>query len=105
MYVPWISLTGLIIALIPGLPYGYYQLLRWLVCGSSCYGIILCHQKNRQSWKWAFVGLAVLFNPLLPIHLSRDVWFFADIAASIIFAISSGIFKESSSNTPLEQSR
>lgn len=95
MYLPWIAFTVLIIALIPGLPYGYYQLLRWVVCGFSCYGALLSHQRNRQSWKWVFVGLAVLFNPLLPVHLSRQIWFPLDIAASIVFAVSSKLFGES----------
>lgn len=94
MYIPWIASVSLLISVIPDLPYGYYQLLRWLVCGSSCYGALLAHEKNKQYWKWFFVCQAILFNPILPIHLERNVWLPIDIASSIIFAVSYKLFMQ-----------
>ena len=94
MYIPWIASASLLISVIQGLPYGDFQLLRWLICGSSCYGALLAHEKNKQYWKWLFVCQAVLFNPILPIHLGRSLWLPIDIASSIIFAISCKLFMQ-----------
>lgn len=94
MYVPWLASLLLLIAVMPGLPYGYYQLLSWVVCGSSCYGVFLSHKQSQLYRKWIFIGLAVLFNPILPIYLSRDMWLPIDVAASICFAVSFKLFKQ-----------
>lgn len=99
MHVPWIASAFLFISVIPGLPYGYYQLLRWLVCGSACYGALQAHEQNQQYWKCVFIGLAVIFNPILPIHLSRELWLPIDIASSIVFAVSCKLFRQPKSKS------
>lgn len=43
-------------------PYGYYQILRWVVCGVACYSAFLEYQKNHYPWTWAFGIIAVLFR-------------------------------------------
>ena len=89
----YISIGALIIALFPGLPYGYYQLLRWFVCGSCCYGAYLSHKKHNEFWKWTYISLAVLFNPIAPIRFEKILWQFLDIIAALIILTSIIIFK------------
>jgi len=97
MYVPWVASILLLIAVVPGLPYGYYQLLRWVVCGASCYGAFIAHEQNQQYWKWIFISSAIVFNPIFPIHLSRPIWVPVDIATSICFAASYKLFRQPTS--------
>jgi hypothetical protein len=31
--------------------------------------------------------VALLFNPVVPVHLTREIWFFIDLAVAAIFAV------------------
>ncbi|GAF92770.1 unnamed protein product [marine sediment metagenome] len=85
----WLVPAGaLLIALLP-LPYGFYTLMRLVVCGAA---IILAYQEyllhNQMSgWLVIFAVLALLFNPLIPIYLTREIWAPIDIGAAIIFVL------------------
>jgi hypothetical protein len=93
MYAPLIAAGFLFIALTSGLPYGYFQILRWVVCGASCYGAFLAMEKDLQGWMWTMAGMALLFNPILPIRLSRDLWQILDVIGGIVFLCAIPIFK------------
>jgi hypothetical protein len=81
-----ICIAMLLWALVPANPYGYYVLLRWVVCGISLYVAVKAYQQKKMSWTWIFCGVAVLFNPLIPIYLTRNVWSVVDLATAIVFA-------------------
>ena len=74
--------------LVPGspLPYEYFQLLRLVVCGAACYYAFSL--KQHPGWLWTMVAVAVLFNPLLPVMLSRGTWQVIDLAAGVVFLAS-----------------
>lgn len=72
-----------LVAMLPGMPYGYFMLLRWVVCCALIVCAVQLHEKRAEPWKWACVALAVLFNPLIKIHLGREVWWWVDGAASV----------------------
>ena len=38
-----------------------------------------------KPWAIALMLIAVLFNPILPIHLDRSTWFYLDLGAAGIF--------------------
>jgi len=66
-------------------PYGYYALLRWITCITS---ILLAFQVFEKNIDWAkvvFIVIAILFNPLAPIYLSRSIWIPLDIVTAILF--------------------
>ena len=69
-------------------PYGYYQLLRFGVCAVGVYGAVLAHRAGLGGWTWGLGALAVLFNPLVPVHFDRDVWAGLDLAAAALLALS-----------------
>lgn len=74
-----------LLALLP-LPYGYYTLLRIVVCGAGAFGAYKAFEKpETQVWAFALGGLAILFNPIIPIHLTREIWAPIDIAAAAVF--------------------
>jgi apolipoprotein N-acyltransferase len=70
-------------------PYSYFQLLRVVVFGCSAYLGWLMLEAGRQGWTVALVAVALLFNPFLPVGLSRGIWQIVDIAISVvmIFAV------------------
>lgn len=60
---------------------GYYMLLRVITCSTCVYSAV----KFKMEWaKWIFGGLAVLYNPLLPIHLeNKELWSIINIITLI----------------------
>jgi hypothetical protein len=76
----------LCIAVIPTLPYGYDTLLRLIVCGTAAYAAFKL--KNSSSLSGHFIPLliiAVLFNPLIPIYLTRLIWLIIDLFGAVYF--------------------
>ena len=69
--------------------YGYYQFLRWTVFAIGAYSAYLVVSKGRKEvWVWIFGAIAVLFNPILPIYLSKSTWQILDVIVAGIFLIS-----------------
>lgn len=91
--------TGfLFYALSDGLPIGYFTLLRFVVCAVSLYLAYKIYEENKESlWIWAFGFVAVLFNPIIPIVLKRDVWESIDLATGIFFILSIFLLKKNNS--------
>ena len=63
------------------LPYGYYMLLRVIVFVSALYVM----SQNKDEWLYVFLGIAILFNPILPIYLSKAIWIPLDIVVGILY--------------------
>ena len=67
-------------------PHGFYQLLRMVVCGTGIYVVIQTSNHHRY-WPWIVGGIAVLFNPILPISFTKEEWRPVDFAVAIIFLV------------------
>jgi len=80
------SITMLLMALADSWPYGFYQLLRIVVAGTAAY-IVVQTANRRQCWPWIMGGLALLFNPILPISFTRKDWQPIDFGVAVIFLI------------------
>lgn len=79
----------LFIALFEGLPYGYFTLLRFVVCAVGAYMAYKIYESDNDSlWVWLFGGIAILFNPIIPIHLTREVWWIIDLIVGGVFLLS-----------------
>ncbi|WP_407984769.1 DUF6804 family protein [Pontiella sulfatireligans] len=74
--------------LIDGLPYGYFQILRWVVCGVCGYRAYLSCTLEKKAWMWGFIFAAVLFNPISPIRLDRGVWAVTDVCLAVLLLLS-----------------
>jgi hypothetical protein len=81
-----IAALVLIGALAPW-PYGYYQLLRFVVCGVGAYVAYLAYNWQKLWATWLFGFIALLFNPLIPIHLPKETWQPIDIICAVLFAV------------------
>jgi hypothetical protein len=55
-------------------PYDFYTIMRWIVCGVSAYGAFTEFERKRSAWPWTFVIIAIAFNPIAPVRLSRETW-------------------------------
>ena len=71
-------------AVIPIWPYGYYTLLRIVVTAVAVFAIVVLGNASASRT----VGLALfalLFNPFVPIHLTRALWFPFDLGVAVWF--------------------
>lgn len=69
-------------------PYGYYQLLRWVVLGIGVYLGYLSIKKENITWTIIMGVIAIAFNPFFPFHLDKEVWVVIDFITSILFLTS-----------------
>ena len=78
------------------LPYWYYQLLRWLVCPVFLSSWFLAHSDRAietltlfesTAFSLAFIVLAIVFNPLWPVHMPRATWFWLDVSAAAVLGV------------------
>lgn len=69
-----IASVMLLIALDPDNPYGYYVLLRWVLCGIFAYIAFQALENRKKEWVWIFGITAAVYNPIIKIHLGREVW-------------------------------
>jgi hypothetical protein len=63
----------LLLALDPGNPYGYYILLRWVCCGIFAYLAYHTLEQEQLGWTWVLGITAVVYNPIVRVHLTREV--------------------------------
>lgn len=73
-----------IIALLP-MPYGFYILLRLVITTVAILSIIELKKEGNQFW-YFFIGVAILFNPIFPIYLSKSIWMPIDLIVAGSFA-------------------
>lgn len=84
----------LFIAIFPIEEYGYYILLRWIVCLTAIYIAYFSYEAEKIYWSWTMGIIALIFNPLIPFHLGKDVWIIVDFISAVIFGINIFIFKK-----------
>ncbi len=92
--IPTVAAVMCVIAMMPGLPYEYFTLLRVLVCGAAAFSAFHLFERKLEGLAWACVVIAVLFNPFVKIHLGRDVWWLADGVASVIMGVSAARLRQ-----------
>lgn len=83
----------LLIAIFPIGEYGYYILLRWIVCLTAIYFAYLSYEAEKIYWTWVMGIIALIFNPLIPFYLGKDIWVVVDFIVAIVFGINIFIFK------------
>jgi len=74
------------------LTYVYYQNLRWIVCGLSVWHIFRINKVSKKSpikgrliWVILFCILAIIFNPFIPLQLTKEIWGCINLFGSVVF--------------------
>lgn len=97
-----IACAGLAGAFIEGAPYWYFTLLRMLVC--SALAIFAFQALIHDLPRWAsLLGVgAIIYNPLLPLHLGRELWQPVNIATVALLVIVSVVLYRQEQGRRLE---
>ena len=85
----WIGIAGLLFAAALPLPYGFYSFLRIAVCAFSIAVTFAIYSETSRFTLWCAILLAIaaLFNPFIPVHLSKSVWSVLDVVAGALFLL------------------
>ena len=82
-----VSIILLILAIPSIWPYGYYVFLRWFVFLTAILGANLSFKLKFYNWGVGMVIIFILFNPIIPVHLTKETWIIFDILTAIIMFI------------------
>ena len=75
------------------MPYGYYQLLRLVVAAASAFIAVAAWQRGLHVAVIAFGLLALTYNPVVPLHLKREIWEQVNIGTAAIFLVALAVFE------------
>jgi hypothetical protein len=68
--------------------YNYYIVIRAIVCAVTIWGAIAAFRIKDYAWLSTFAIIAILFNPILIIHLTKTIWMPINIVTGIALLIS-----------------
>jgi hypothetical protein len=77
------------------MPYGFYQLVRFLALVGFGYLAFQAYENKRKNEMFIYVALALLFQPLIKITLGREIWSVVDVVVGVGLLVS--VFKQSKS--------
>ncbi len=83
-----IAVAALLFLGAAGAPLWYYPILRCIVTSVALVGVFAQAAERSKLLTGCLVFLAILFNPLFPFYLPRDVWAQLDAVAGILFLVS-----------------
>lgn len=82
----WVAVAMLLAAVLR-LPYGYYQLLRIVVCLVGAGVAYWTYQRGRVAVSAVAATAAVVFNPVAPLHLDRGTWTLLNVGFAAVLAV------------------
>jgi cell shape-determining protein MreD len=78
-----IILAVLLLGCLLDLPYGYYQLIRFLAFAGFFFLAYQANKELRKNEQIIFTLLALLFQPFIKIALGRNLWGAVDILVAL----------------------
>ena len=87
-------LAALLLLCLAPMPYGYYQLVRFV---SMVVFAVMAYQyyvKKQELWAVVFGALALLFQPFFKVALGRTMWNIVDVVVAIILLVMAFIDKK-----------
>jgi FtsH-binding integral membrane protein len=94
IWIPQVVASALLLwALKPDNPYGYYILLRWVCCAAFAYLAIQALAHEKQGWVWVLGVTAVVYNPIIRVHLTRGIWSVINVATIVVAVASIFVLK------------
>ncbi len=79
-----ITLALLLFSCLANMPYGYYQLVRFL--GMIGFGILAFQEKEQgnEGFFYFWLASAALINPFFKVALGRDLWNIIDVVWGVV---------------------
>jgi hypothetical protein len=83
-----ISLALLFFLCLLDMPYGFYQLVRFSAMLGFAWLAYQASEKENKTEMIIYIGLAILFQPIIKIALGRMIWNIVDVIVGVGLIIS-----------------
>ena len=87
----WVCIAALALAVLFRASSGYHTLLQFVVCAGAVLVLLQAYRTNRYAWAAGFTAIALLYNPIVPLALSRNL--FLVLLSLGLFALSVAVLK------------
>jgi FtsH-binding integral membrane protein len=74
--------------------YSFYIFLRWYIFIVCIYFAFSANKENIKVWLIIFSTISLLFNPIIPVYLNKELWSVIDIVSGILIFISMFYFSK-----------
>lgn len=91
-----IAIIMLLWALNPENPYGYYVLLRIVVCAICAFLAFRALEIGKDKWVWILGVTEVIYNPIVRVHLTREIWSVVNVATIVVLGLTVGALRKRS---------
>jgi len=91
-----IFLSTLFLLCLLDMPYGYFQLVRYLAMAIFGYLAYESYKQNHEKEVILYIALGILFQPIFKIALGRTIWNLVDVIVAIFLIYS--VIKTNKSN-------
>jgi len=76
-------LVVLLLVCLADMPYGYYQLVRFVAMVAFGWLAYESYKENRETQVFIYIALTLLFQPLFKIALGREIWNIVDVLVAL----------------------
>ncbi|WP_321827221.1 DUF6804 family protein [Maribacter dokdonensis] len=83
-----VTLALLLFLCLLNMPYGYYELVRFIAFVGFGFLGHKANQKDKSEQVFIYIALALLFQPFYKIALGREIWNMVDVVVGIGLIIS-----------------
>lgn len=83
----YLILAALLLLCLAPMPYGYYQLVRFISMVVFAFMAYQFYNEKREGWAICFGALALLFQPFFKIALGRAMWNIVDVLVAILLVV------------------
>jgi hypothetical protein len=92
-YIKIILATLLFLCLL-NMSYGFYQFVRFAAMAGFAYLAYSSNEASKKNESFVFIGLALLFQPIIKIALGRTLWNIIDVVVGVGLLLSLAIRKD-----------
>lgn len=78
-----LALVALLLGCLLPMPYGYFQLVRFLALIGFGYLALDANKRNSETEMYLFIALAVMFQPFFKISFGRFLWNVIDVIVAL----------------------
>ena len=80
--------------LTSGNPYAYFILLRWILCGIFIFLCVRAYHLRLSGWVWTLGIAAAIYNPVVRVHLNRELWSEINIITIGLLAVTVWVLRD-----------
>ena len=82
-----LMLASLLLLCLFDMPYGYYQLVRFVSMAGFAFLAFEANQTNAKNQMLLYIFLALLFQPFIKITLGRELWNIMDVIVALFLLL------------------